>query len=294
MFETTNSIEPATPQRARQKEQPIREATSAEIAKLMRREEPVKAARNWFQRTPKAAVEPDSVSRTHGLYVAQKRDTRTYFADYQQKSEVMRAAPAKISSKLSDRQTVTAMLDLVQSRGWDKVNLKGTEEFKREAWVQAQVRGIMTEGHKASDTDKQEVARRKQASGVAEVAAKITTAITSSAPPIAKGWTEAEANKMNDHISAKVGRETVRSEPSSAATRLAERQADPTDRMHDKRREAQADAHKPNTVVKATKAKKNQADANIWGNADKLGAKMRTAEVSKQAATEKSKTAVTA
>lgn len=249
MFETTNTIEPATPQRARQKEPAIREATSAEMAALTRREEPVKATRSWLQRTSKAPIEPDAVSKTHGLYVAQKRDTRTYYADYQQKSEVMRADPARITSKLSDRQTVTAMLDLAQSRGWDKINLKGTDDFKREAWVQAQVRGIMTEGHKASDTDKQEVARRKQAAGPVEAvpkaaAAPIKVAVAPSSPSVAKEVKPTEA---------------VKASPS-----------------------------------KQTKAKANQIAANVWGNAEALGAKMRAMEANKQTASEKPKAAVTA
>ena len=255
MFEITNSIEPIHPQRARQEEPAIREATRAEMRRHMQPSEPIKAV-GWFSRAPKKAVEPDNVSRAHGFYVAQKRNTRTYFADYQQKSEVMRAQPDKISSKLSDRQTVTAMLDLAQSHGWAKIKLRGTEEFKAEAWVQAQVRGIMTEGYRASDTDKQEVARRKQAAGPIEAVPKTAEPIKINAakpPEVAKGWTEAEAKQMDAHISQKVAKEAARTEPTAAATRLAERQADATDPMHDKRREAQANAHKPMTPKQQAK-----------------------------------------
>ena len=57
---------------------------------------------------------------------------------------------------------------------------------------------------------------------------------------IANGWTRKEAEAMDAHIGAKYTREHP--EPSEAATRQAERMADPTDRMHDARREREADA----------------------------------------------------
>lgn len=193
MFETENSIEPvrsqslvaATRNVTRPSDSPIREATPAEVAgNTLRRaraqtaDEPVQAVkRGMFQRTPKQPAQPDAVSKTHGLYVTEKRSTRVYYADYQQKSEVMRADAAKISTKMADRQTVTAMLDLAQSRGWDTVKLRGTDDFKREAWVQAQVRGLTTEGYKPQQTDVQESARRKEAAGPVEALPKLSIPI---------------------------------------------------------------------------------------------------------------------
>ena len=50
---------------------------------------------------------------------------------------------------------------------------------------------------------------------------------------------------MNAHMDAKAAREWERTEPSHELVRRAERMADPTDPMHDARREAQADAHRP-------------------------------------------------
>lgn len=55
------------------------------------------------------------------------------------------------------------MLDLAQARGWDTVKLRGTDAFKREVWVQAQERGIATEGYKPKATDVQEATRRQVA-----------------------------------------------------------------------------------------------------------------------------------
>jgi hypothetical protein len=152
-FDNGNSIEPAAPARpaaARKPdpaEIPVREATPTEMRALRSRPAPQEA-------------ETDAVARRHNLYIAARRSARIYYTDYQQKSEVMRAAPQRITTRLDDRQTVSAMLDLAQARGWQSVKLRGTDTFKREAWVQAQVRGMQTEGYQPKATDVQEAQRR--------------------------------------------------------------------------------------------------------------------------------------
>jgi hypothetical protein len=99
----------------------------------------------------------------------------------EQRREVMRAKPQQITTKLDDRQTVSAMLDLAQSRGWQTVKLRGSEAFKREVWVQAQVRGIKAEGYTAKNTDLQEAERRKVAA--APVAAAPVAALAKETTP---------------------------------------------------------------------------------------------------------------
>jgi Large polyvalent protein-associated domain 7 len=109
----------------------------------------------------------DAVAQQYNLYTADNASlwgkTRVYYADYQQKSEVMRAQADRITTKLDDRHTVSTMLDLAQSRGWDRIKLRGSKSFRREAWVQAQVRGIEASGYRPLQTDMQEAARRQAA-----------------------------------------------------------------------------------------------------------------------------------
>jgi hypothetical protein len=181
-FDNGNSIEPAAPARpaavrkSDSSEMPIREATPAEMRALRSRPAP-------------DDIETDAVARRHNLYMAERRSTRIYYTDYQQKSEVMRAAPARITTKLDDRQTVSAMLDLAQARGWQSVKLRGTDNFKREAWVQAQVRGMQTEGYQPKATDMQEAQRRTVAATPVAPPAKASaeaTAASTVRPPAAK------------------------------------------------------------------------------------------------------------
>jgi hypothetical protein len=177
-----NSIEPAAPARpavARKPDSaeiPIREATPTEMRALRSRPAP-------------HDIEMDSVARRHNLYMAERRSMRIYYTDYQQKSEVMRAELPRITTRLDDRQTVSAMLDLAQARGWQSVKLRGTDSFKREAWVQAQIRGMQTEGYQPKATDMQEAQRRTvAATPIAQPATASAEATVASTvrPPAAK------------------------------------------------------------------------------------------------------------
>ena len=224
MFGSENSIEPVRGEmpvtvargmsrpaaRTVADEPPIREATPADLASAARRQrsaaepDPVAAApeakRGFFRRRPVEAPQPDAVAQRHSLYIAEKRGTRTYYADYQQKKEVMRADGNRISTKLDDKQAVTAVLDLAEARGWNRVRVRGTEDFKRETWVQAQVRGIAAEGYKPTATDEQEVQRRKAALGP----------IQSATPKTSEAATATKANTaVPNHPTPAAARERV-------------------------------------------------------------------------------------
>lgn len=131
-------------------EMPIREATRAETRKLSAQPAPHDGERDAF-------------ATRHNLYTEDKRSTRVYYSDYQQKTEVMRANAKEITTKQDDRQTVAMMLDLAQSKGWQTIKLNGTDSFRREAFIEAYARGIGTEGYQPKPTDMQEVARRRAA-----------------------------------------------------------------------------------------------------------------------------------
>lgn len=61
-----------------------------------------------------------------------------------------------------DEKTINAMLDLAQSKGWSSINLKGTEAFKRQAWLEASIRGIEVKGFKPSEKDMAELEARQE------------------------------------------------------------------------------------------------------------------------------------
>jgi len=66
-------------------------------------------------------------------------------------------------------EIATAMVDLAGAKGWTTVRVKGTEEFKREVWVQASLKGLEVEGFQPRDVDRARLAdaREEQARAVA-------------------------------------------------------------------------------------------------------------------------------
>lgn len=54
---------------------------------------------------------------------------------------------------------------LAQARGWTTVDIRGTTAFRREAWVEARVRGMDARGYNATDLDRQEADRRRAEGG---------------------------------------------------------------------------------------------------------------------------------
>ena len=179
----------------------IREATTADVAVVKQRRDQAEreaaeqpAVKVAPQRAGKPSEGEDIVAKRHGLYTADSGKTRTYFADYQQKREVMRADPLRIRTKHDDRQTVAAVLDPAQDRGWTTLRLRGTEDFRREAWVQASIRGMQTQGYKPSETDKQELERRRAAlmpTTKAENAAAKPVPVRAASPQAV--WSEVQA-----------------------------------------------------------------------------------------------------
>lgn len=129
---------------------------------------------------PAYASEPDSVSKAY--YIEDRGGERQYFDDYKRKGLAMRATETSITSKREDVNTVKAMLDVAAARGWVSVEVKGTTEFKREAWIEAQARGIEARGYRATDPDQQEADRRRAERGpVNEVRLTAVAALPASA-----------------------------------------------------------------------------------------------------------------
>jgi hypothetical protein len=59
----------------------------------------------------------------------------------------------EISTKHDTVTVARDMVELAASKGWQAIELKGTETFKREAWMQASLQGIAAEGYQPREVD---------------------------------------------------------------------------------------------------------------------------------------------
>ena len=140
-------------------------------------------------------TEPPSIATRY--YVEERRGERQYFEDYQRKSLAMRATETSISSKREDLNTVRAMLEIAEARGWHSVEIRGSADFKREAWIEATARGLEGRGFTPSDSDRQEADRRRaervQANEVRAVAREEAREDRAAGKPAAAATHEKEA-----------------------------------------------------------------------------------------------------
>ncbi len=105
---------------------------------------------------------PAEISRQYYLQHTQIGTTRV-FADSKGMREVFQDAGEKMRTKTFDPTAVRLMVDTAAHRGWTSIEIKGSPEFRREAWLEGQSRGIAVKGYSPTELDWQEVTRREQA-----------------------------------------------------------------------------------------------------------------------------------
>lgn len=72
----------------------------------------------------------------------------------------------RLATRGDDRGTAADMVTVAQAKGWQQVTLKGSEPFRRNAWMEAQLAGIKTHGFEPKEQDRAilEAARRERGS----------------------------------------------------------------------------------------------------------------------------------
>jgi hypothetical protein len=114
--------------------------------------------------------DPQSIKRMY--HIVEQNNKRLYFEDhkvrkrpvvggYSEKRAAFTADSSSIRSTRKDSTTIKAMLDVAAAKGWQKLNVRGTHDFKQEAWLQAEMRGMQVVGYKPTEIDKQQVEKRR-------------------------------------------------------------------------------------------------------------------------------------
>jgi hypothetical protein len=68
-------------------------------------------------------------------------------------SLLFKGSDKNLITKHDDVDTVRAMILATESKGWHTIQVKGTEDFRRLAWIEAAARGIEVTGYKPSEID---------------------------------------------------------------------------------------------------------------------------------------------
>lgn len=97
-------------------------------------------------------------------------DDKYYFRDRQQ-ALAFEDKGQRIATNHDDAAVAHSMVDLAVAKGWQGIKIKGTEAFKREAWLAATERGLETTGYRPKNADRErlaEIMAERQAPGATQ------------------------------------------------------------------------------------------------------------------------------
>jgi len=75
----------------------------------------------------------------------------------------------KLQARNSNPSTAKALVSIAQARSWVKIKINGNTDFRREAWLEASVRGIAVTGYKPNEGDLAVLAAREKAQPINEI-----------------------------------------------------------------------------------------------------------------------------
>lgn len=89
-------------------------------------------------------------------------DNKYYFPD---KTHAFDDRGSKLATRSENQEVVRSIVAIAHARGWDRVTVRGTEDFRRAAWLEASLSGIEVSGYKASKVEKAHLATLLDRSG---------------------------------------------------------------------------------------------------------------------------------
>jgi len=153
--------------------QRIRAADREKVEKLLKRDssantatdEAVKPAAGTGKLLGKMGDEPDNTIRPKPIfektgYDVPKSVSNQYVAHegkfLDRKSETVHFEDKgrSLSTASEDRDVIAHMVEVAKAKNWGELQLKGSEEFRRQAWIAAELAGVPTRGYKPKEQDR--------------------------------------------------------------------------------------------------------------------------------------------
>ena len=68
----------------------------------------------------------------------------------------------RLVTRLAAAEVIRDMVSVAQHRRWDALHVRGSSEFRREAWLEASARGMEVQGYQPTELDRQTLADRQE------------------------------------------------------------------------------------------------------------------------------------
>jgi hypothetical protein len=86
-----------------------------------------------------------------------------FYVDARVQTPAFRDRGRRLETGRNDPNAIRDMVAIARHREWQIVSVRGTAEFRREAWLVARAAGIEVRGYQATERDMQELERRRAA-----------------------------------------------------------------------------------------------------------------------------------
>jgi hypothetical protein len=84
------------------------------------------------------------------------------YADQRGEYLAFKVTEDRLVTRLAAAEVIRDMVSVAQHRRWDALHVRGSAEFRREAWLEASARGMEVQGYQPTELDRQTLADRRE------------------------------------------------------------------------------------------------------------------------------------
>lgn len=84
------------------------------------------------------------------------------YADERGEYLAFKVTEDRLVTRLAAAEVIRDMVSVAQHRHWDALHVRGSVEFRREAWLEASARGMEVQGYQPTELDRQTLADRQE------------------------------------------------------------------------------------------------------------------------------------
>ncbi|MFT4438690.1 LPD7 domain-containing protein [Caballeronia sp. 15715] len=99
---------------------------------------------------------PKSVSTLYVMHEGKFLDRKSETVHFEDKGR-------SLSTASEDRDVIAHMVEVAKAKNWGELQLKGTEEFRRQAWIATELAGVPTRGFKPKAQDRAALTAAREA-----------------------------------------------------------------------------------------------------------------------------------
>ena len=110
---------------------------------------------------PASLAQGDVPVAVRRRYLTEGRGAQlAYYTDQTTRQPAFQDGGRRLSADRANPAVIKDMLAIAEHRGWSQIRVRGSVEFRREAWMQAQGRGLEVVGYRPTARDRQALDRR--------------------------------------------------------------------------------------------------------------------------------------